>query len=561
VDKVSVLIVEDDNIIAEDLGSTLERLGYEVLSTASSGEDAVRKARAAKPDLVLMDIVLKGRMDGIKAADRIMKELDIPVVYLTSHSDPDTIRRAKETGPFGYLLKPYEQRDIQVALETAVSKHGFEMAIKEREHWLSGVLKGIGEPVIVADDGGSIKFMNPAAEALTGWLEDKAMGMPLEEVFRLVEEGSDRPVRLSIKRVMERGRAERITGQTALVARGGTQIPVDYSVSPLSGKGGGATGVVLVFHDVTARREHIKVLESSEQFLNTIFDSIYDPFCIFNREMRIVRANEAYAALKGKALEKLIGGRCYEEPGVNPDACKVCVVKSTFLSAEPNSHEKHLRGPDGSREWFDIFTHPIKDEEGTVTHVLEYSRGITERKRAEEERKELIKELQHLSRIDVLTGLKNRRALMDALEHEVERCRRYGADLSLILCDIDNFKEINDTYGHAAGDSALALVSNVFREVVRKTDVAGRYGGDEFMLVMPETGLEGAKEFAERILVAVGRLKFRPVKGKTLRMSMSLGLSVFDSDSDNVDTLISRADDAMYTSKRKGRNRVTVMLS
>lgn len=124
--KARVMIVEDDRIVAEDIKISLEESGYDVVSIESFGTDAVAEAQHSNPDLVLMDIVLKGEMDGIEAADKIGSQYKIPVIYLTSHADERTLQRAKETAPFGYLIKPFGNRELDTTIEMALYRHKME---------------------------------------------------------------------------------------------------------------------------------------------------------------------------------------------------------------------------------------------------------------------------------------------------------------------------------------------------------------------------------------------------------------------------------------------------
>ncbi|OPY21137.1 MAG: two-component response regulator [Methanomethylovorans sp. PtaU1.Bin093] len=120
---VKILVVEDENIVALEIKKRLQKLGYIVPGVASTGEDAISKAEGILPDLVLMDIMLKGEIDGINAAGEIRKRFNIPVIYLTAYSDGDTIERAKLTEPYGYILKPFEEDDLRTAIEIALYRH------------------------------------------------------------------------------------------------------------------------------------------------------------------------------------------------------------------------------------------------------------------------------------------------------------------------------------------------------------------------------------------------------------------------------------------------------
>jgi diguanylate cyclase (GGDEF)-like protein len=153
----------------------------------------------------------------------------------------------------------------------------------------------------------------------------------------------------------------------------------------------------------------------------------------------------------------------------------------------------------------------------------------------------------------------NRRALTDTLHREIERAQRYDTDLSLILCDLDKFKLINDTYGHAAGDAALQAVSEALKSSLRKTDILGRHGGDEFMIILSETSLAGAKLLAEKVRLAVSEIELSVEKNKRIGLSLSLGVASCCAPAENIDSLVRLADSALYTSKQMGRNKVSVM--
>src|SRR5208283_2216108 len=134
--KTTILIVEDEAIVAADLAGKLGRLGYDVVGTAARGEEAVELAGRLLPALVIMDIRLKGSMDGIEAAEAIGTKVDIPIIYLTAHSDAATLARAKVTGPFGYILKPFEERELATQIEMALYRHQADQQLRRQREWL-----------------------------------------------------------------------------------------------------------------------------------------------------------------------------------------------------------------------------------------------------------------------------------------------------------------------------------------------------------------------------------------------------------------------------------------
>lgn len=315
----------------------------------------------------------------------------------------------------------------------------------------------------------------------------------------------------------------------------------------------------LLHKEILDRTRTEEELSRSEGFLSTIFDSFHDPFSIVDRDYQIVKFNDAYARIRNKLPGDLYGKKCYEALCGRNSVCEGCVVEKTFRSKKSCTKEKVIIPPGGSETWIDICTYPIFDRNRSITHVIEYARDVTVRKKSEEEKKLLINNLSHLSTTDGLTGLFNRRALTDILQREIERAERYVSDLSLIRCDVDKFKSINDTYGHAAGDKALQAVSESLKMALRKSDILGRYGGDEFMIILPETSLDGAKKLAEKIRVAVLEIALELPGNKRISLSLSVGVASCCAPMENIDTLVKLADTALYTAKHEGRNMVSVM--
>ncbi len=268
--KTQIMVVEDEGIVAMDIETRLKSLGYAVPAMASSGEEAIEKAANTRPDLVLMDIKLKGATDGVEAAEQIRDRFDIPVVYLTAYVDDDTLQRAKVTEPFGYIIKPFEERELHTAIETALYKHEMERKLKESERWLTATLKSIGDAVIATDADGAITFMNPVAETLTGWSQEEAMGRKLTEVFKIVNEETHNTVDNPVMRALREGVVVGLANHSLLIARDGTEIPVDDSAAPIRDARENVTGVVLVFRDITERKQ---VEEEKEKLQVQLFQS------------------------------------------------------------------------------------------------------------------------------------------------------------------------------------------------------------------------------------------------------------------------------------------------
>jgi hypothetical protein len=239
--KASILIVEDEYIVARDIAARVERQGYRVAEIVASGEDAVTQAGVTRPDLVLMDIKLSGPMDGVEAAEKIRASHDIPVVYLTAFADERTLERAKVTDAFGYLLKPFEERELHITIEMALYKHDVERRMRDNERWLATTLRSIGDGVVSTDADGRVTFMNPVAESLTGWPAHAAVGLGVDTVLR------------------------RTPGKDSLIARDGRLCPIEETTAPLRDERGSVVGSVIVFRDVTERNRLEEQLRHSQK--------------------------------------------------------------------------------------------------------------------------------------------------------------------------------------------------------------------------------------------------------------------------------------------------------
>ena len=213
-------------------------------------------------------------------------------------------------------------------------------------------------------------------------------------------------------------------------------------------------------------------------------------------------------------------------------------------------YEVRLRRADGSELLASFDARGTFDADGRLLYFDTIVQDITARLSAK-------RELERLARTDSLTGLFNRQHLLARFETEMARARRYGRCLSVMLIDLDHFKRVNDNHGHLAGDAVLVSAAMVIRETVRETDFAGRYGGEEFLVVLPETDLDGAIELAERLRQRMEETGHALPDGGILTVTCSVGVS--EAADMGVEDLIDLADSAMYAAKRAGRNRVEVV--
>jgi len=218
-----------------------------------------------------MDIMLQGDLSGVDAADQLYSEFNIPVVYLTAFADETTLQRAKETEPFGFLLKPFEERELKSTIEIAIYKFGMEMKLKERERWLTTMLKSIEDGVIATDRKGNITFMNPLAETLTGWRQAKALGKPLSNIYKVLDNKEKKEQSISIKDILK-GDEYRLPSDAELMSKKGKTIPVDHRAAPITDETGSTLGVVIAFRDISRQKKTEEELIQSYDRLKQAMD-------------------------------------------------------------------------------------------------------------------------------------------------------------------------------------------------------------------------------------------------------------------------------------------------
>jgi PAS domain S-box-containing protein len=258
-----LLVVEDERVVAKDLQRTLISFGYDVPLTVASAEDAIRAAAERCPDLVLMDIRIKGDIDGVAAAELLRSRFDVPVVYLTAYADDATIERAQRTEPHAYLLKPVKADELRSAVQIALYKHDADRRLHERERWFSTTLRSIGDAVISTDAGGHITFMNPVAETLTGYTTEQVHGRPLSEILKLLDAATKTAITDPIERVLRTGKIVEMDGR--LITREGQERVIADSAAPIRDEQGTLLGVVVVLHDVSEARRLQRKLEFAER--------------------------------------------------------------------------------------------------------------------------------------------------------------------------------------------------------------------------------------------------------------------------------------------------------
>lgn len=303
-----------------------------------------------------------------------------------------------------------------------------------------------------------------------------------------------------------------------------------------------STSILIVDDSETIRVKIRKVLSSEKG----LFDSFYEAENgidgykkLLEHKIDLILCDVIMPQIDGFKLLLMVKG--------HPELRDIPII---MLTAEEEQEKKNLGLQKGAS---DYLTKPFDDFE-----LLARVRLHLKLKLLQDELIEANKQLTHLSVTDALTQVYNRRYLMKMMLNEISRSRRYRSDLSFLLLDIDNFKALNDTYGHQAGDQILIDICIRIGKTIRSTDILSRYGGEEFAVLLPQVPLTGAEKVAEKIRREVADNPFRINEDK-INVSVSCGISCFlEEKVDTIDTVIMEADRALYESKKNGKNRVTV---
>ena len=306
--KTKILLVEDENIVAKDIENMLDRLGYNIVDNVTTGEASIKKVEEKHPDLVLMDIILRGKMDGVQASEEIKNRFNIPVVYVTAYADDITLQRAKITEPFGYILKPFEERELFVVIEMALHRHKLENKIKESEEWLSITLRSISDAVIATDNKRNVTFINPIAEEFTGWTQKEATGKPLSLIFNTINRDTNKKLVEPISKIYQEGVIVRFPRHTSLIIKNGKQKPIDGSGAPIKDFNGVITGVVFAFTDITERVKSENIQSALYNISNAVntTKNIDELIKIIHSQLsRIIDTTNFYVALYNKETDTI----------------------------------------------------------------------------------------------------------------------------------------------------------------------------------------------------------------------------------------------------------------
>ena len=529
-----IMIVEDERIVALDLKQSLECLGYDVVGIASEARQAVDDVARLQPDLILMDIHLDHASDGTVAATTIREHWRLPVVFLTAFADEQTLARAERSLPYGYLVKPFQLRELGATIRMALARRVIERQLEHAQERLRLAIDAAALGVFESDTESDSVIVDGCTEWLTGRrLTGEAE--PSQAFWGRIYETD----RIAIARDLDDSQA---VSRTVRLRRGGHGEGWADILARRYDTADDGPRVVGVLRDVTDRQLANERLRQAE----VVFDSSVQGLLVLDADKRILAANPAFLRMTGYSRDSIIGRdpadfhasrrRHDHDDATEPDGMSndYWQGEATYLRADGQSF----------LAWQQRCT--VRDANGVVGNYILILNDFSALRRVQGE-------LNFLAYHDALTGLGNRRMIDECLVTEIDIARQTGRRVALMFIDLDGFKLVNDTLGHLHGDAELKAVAERLGLCVRPTDVLVRFGGDEFVVLVPGLGSTSTVDaLAERILREIRRPLY--VGGQEISISASIGIAFFPEHGEDAASLIKARDSAMYEAKLSGRN-------
>lgn len=519
----------------------LNWLGYEYDELIHTNIEALLSiaSKMLFHSVFFLQLQLNGRVDEVNLTVRGKNGLTIPVMlmgYRENCNNEELIRciAVKMAKRYDY---ENELRAIKVELEEAYqSKNAALEQESELRKLLKTTLLSIGEGIIVTDAAGKITLMNPIAQRYLACSHQAAFGKDIEDVANIIDSNTRRQIPSHVREVLTHGITLDFANSTMLVSKDGSERFIEGTAAPIYSDDNKITGVVIAFRDITKQYLQEKEIDG---FLNVNLDML----CVADLDANFHRVNKKFEEVLGYSTEDIVGKSFLSF--IHEDDIKdtLEVVKELANHERVTGFINRYRCKDGSYKYIEWQAQP-----GIVNFIYASARDITEKKMQEEK-------LRHLSYHDQLTGLYNRQFLNTIIDDEMTRSDRYEQKLTLCIMDLDHFKNVNDTWGHPIGDELLKLTAETAWKHKRNSDLLIRFGGEEFVILMPGTNLDGAILALEKIREAIANINHAVTGKQTVSIGVAERLkheAFFD--------WYKRADDALYRAKHEGRNRVAASI-
>ena len=429
-----------------------------------------------------------------------------------------------------------------------------QQEILELSEFQRGVIENANIWINLLDRDGKILLWNRAAEQISGYSSEEVIGS--DHIWlRLYPDPDYRGWVLErVGRILA-GQEQAEGLETTITTRHDNQRVMAWHSKAFLDAGGEVAGSIAMGMDVTERKAAERALQARERQLATIMDNLPGMAyrCLYDEFWTMKFISSGCRDLTGYEPEDLVENHTLPWSDLlfaEESHALLASVENAIGAAKPFSVEYRLRRADGEVIWVWERGRAVEDDGGLVLEGIILD--ITDRKALEGR-------LSELATLDPLTGQFNRRETERILDEEVARAERYGRQLAVLWLDLDHFKEVNDTRGHAVGDDVLRTVSLRLAESIRTVDTLGRFGGEEFIVVLPEMSLEEAWDIAERLRRRIAEEPVEVSVGSAIDLTISIGVAIYPDHASSAEDLCNMADKAMYQAKKLGRNRTVIV--
>jgi diguanylate cyclase (GGDEF)-like protein/PAS domain S-box-containing protein len=551
---LAVLIVEDLESDAQLIIRLLRKTGYEVISEQVETAEQMRAALEKRTwDIVISDYSLP-QFDGHAALDILKeKQRDIPFIVVSGAIGEETAVAMMKAGANDYLMKdnlarlvPAVSRELEQAQNRRAHRLAEEELVNAREHAeeseekFKAITNQATEGIALSDLEGNYVFVNPSFGQMMGYSEEELLKMTVFDVKAKTQS----PGSFYESKTTKEG----LPIEVKLRRRDGTEFFTEIIGRVI--KVGDKDYVLGTVRDITERKR-------AEDRLRQLSSAVeHSPISIVIMDItgNIEYVNLKFTEVTGFTLDEVRGKTPQDTFGSSNTQPETRAEHwQTILSGNEWRGEMENCKKNGESYWAAVSISPITDSNGIITHFVSINEDITVRKENEEKIQRLNAGLEQLAMTDYLTNLYNRRYFMQRGAEEFKRARRNNQPLALLMMDIDHFKNVNDTYGHDAGDMALQQVAATLKSSLREIDILGRIGGEEFAVLLPNISLHEAAVLAERVRKAVAGTSVE-IPGGSLTITISIGVAVLTNETSGIDNILKNADVAMYQAKSCGGN-------
>lgn len=533
--SVHVMIVEDERIVALHLRQQLQRLGYGQTSVHSMGKKALAAIAENPPDVILMDIHIDGEIDGIETAASIPQHHIIPVIFLSAYSEDQTLERARKTGPFGFLIKPFTERELHATIQMALERRTLVSELQRNKERLSLAL-GAADMGCWEVDLATREVVSIGLDRLMGPLRGENVTTSWDAFLaRIVPEDQEETASAFEQSVQngcpfEAGFRSVSDGHTRWYQAHGKVFDGTPNARLLG-----------IIQDVTDQRRNDEKLRQA----SAVYETMREGILILDDDLKVTSVNQAYCDITGYDQDAVLNRRPHMISADDHSPAFFDELHATLRCHREWRCSLETRRADGQAISITAQIIAVKGQDEKISHYVAIISDHTAIRKAEEE-------LLHRAQYDGLTTLPNRVLANEHLGRSIERGPVGGHKVACLFIDLDEFKNINDSLGHAIGDQVLLVAARRLKAEISGNELVARLGGDEFLVIAEDIPDKAAAAHLAETLIAALQIPFT-VAGKELSISASIGISLFPDNGTTAQDLVRMADTAMYAAKNTGR--------